>query len=98
MIRRVGSWPKRKAGKATDAQRDFNDLGGTVITRRVFLPCITCVSSYAMSSICQLGKSLSPGETRGKKACTKAYKSVLRTASIKALSSEGASNVMIVFV
>src|SRR5829696_4477589 len=38
MMRRVGSWPSTKAGKATEAQMDFRLRGGTVMIKRLILP------------------------------------------------------------
>jgi hypothetical protein len=37
MMRRVGSCPRTKAGKATDAVTDFSDRGGMLIISRVIL-------------------------------------------------------------
>lgn len=61
MISSVGSCPCMKAGKATDADIDFADLGGIVMMRRLIWPNLTCSSFQAIASMCQLGRYLVPG-------------------------------------
>ena len=56
MIRRVGSWPRTKAGNATDVQIDLRLRGGTVMIRRLVSPLSTRVRAKAIASMCQFGE------------------------------------------
>jgi hypothetical protein len=53
----AGSWPKAKAGSATETQIDFRLRGGTVIMSRRMSPRRTFETASAMASMCQLSKS-----------------------------------------
>jgi GAF domain-containing protein len=68
---RVGSWPRTKAGKATEAQIDLRLRGGTVMISRLISPRRTRVRANAMASRCQLGLNGALGETTGKTAWMK---------------------------
>ena len=63
MMRRDGSWPRRKAGKATEAMIDFSDLGGMLMISRLISPRRTRSSWYAMASTCQLLMKVWPGDS-----------------------------------
>ena len=47
MILRLGLWPSRNAGKATDDMIDFSDLGGRLMISRLLSPRRTRSSRHA---------------------------------------------------
>jgi hypothetical protein len=58
MILELGLCPSTKAGKQTDAQWLFNDLGGTqIIVIGLLVPSRTLFNSSHMTSKCQFGRN-----------------------------------------
>src|SRR6516162_2194262 len=75
MICSVGTWPRRNATKATEAQQDFKYRGGTLMIRRVISFRLQASSAEVISSICQFGKNSIPGFSWQKTSCVNGYKS-----------------------
>src|SRR6266498_4192426 len=81
MMRRDGSSPRMKAGKATEAIIDFSDLGGILMISRLISPRRTRSSWYAIASRCQLLIKVWPGVRVIKTFSTKVLKSLRSRAS-----------------
>ena len=74
MIRRVGSWPSKKAGKATEVMIDFNDRGGMLMIRRRISPRRTRSRCHPIACRCHAGTKAWPGARVENDFSTKALK------------------------
>src|SRR5258708_21932403 len=61
MILWVGSWPSKKAGKATEAMIDFKNRGGMLMIRRRISPRRTRSRCHPIACRCHAGTKAWPG-------------------------------------